>query len=102
MKRSFFMALAFVLPALAAAAAAVPDGRADFEMYCSGCHPRGGNSINPAKTLFKMEREANGVRTAADIVRAMRKPGQGMRVYTKQDIPDERARAMAEYSLKTF
>ena len=101
MKRCVFMAMAFVLAALSIAGAG-SDGKADFAMYCSGCHPGGGNSINPAKTLRKMDREANGVRTAADIVRIMRKPAQGMRTYTRQDIPNDRAKALAEYILKTF
>ena len=78
------------------------NGKADFEMFCSGCHPQGGNPLNPAKTLRKSVREANGIRSAADIVRVMRKPGQGMRAYTKQDISNKRAKALAEYVLKAF
>ena len=93
---------AFLLLALSAYGERQHDGKADFEMFCSGCHPQGGNAINPAKTLRKVEREANGVRSAADIVRIMRKPGKGMRVYTRDDIPDKRAKAIAEYILATF
>lgn len=101
MKQCIFMIAAFFL-LLTVAGGAQYDGKADFEMFCSGCHPNGGNAINPAKTLRKMDREANGVKTAADIVRIMRKPGQGMRAYTKQDISNKRAKALAEYVLKTF
>jgi cytochrome c6 len=102
MNRSVFVALAFTLLLLPAAGRAQYDSKADFEMFCSGCHPQGGNSINPAKTLRKIDREANGIRTAADIVKIMRKPGQGMRAYTRQDLPNKRAKALAEYILKTF
>ncbi|NJD91850.1 MAG: cytochrome C [Geobacter sp.] len=94
--------LILLLLPLTAASGAQNGGKADFEMFCSGCHPDGGNAINPAKTLRKMDREANGVKTAADIVRIMRKPGQGMRAYTKDDISNKRAKALAEYVLKTF
>ena len=102
MKRSVFSVAVFLLLALSAYGEGQQDGKADFDMFCSGCHPQGGNALNPAKTLRKMEREANGVRNAADIVRIMRKPGAGMRAYTRDDIPDKRAKAIAEYILATF
>lgn len=101
MKASFLLLVSFfLLPAVAGASQY--DGRADFEMFCSGCHPDGGNAVNPAKTLRKMNREANGVKTAEDIVKIMRNPGPGMRPYTKQDIADKRAKTLAEFVLKTF
>jgi cytochrome c6 len=102
MKRCVFSVAVCLLLALSAYGEGQHDGKADFDMYCSGCHPQGGNALNPAKSLRKTEREANGVRSAADIVRIMRKPGKGMRVYTKDDIPDRRAKAIAEYILATF
>lgn len=101
MKQTVLLISIFLL-LLSVAGGAQYDGKADFEMFCSGCHPKGGNTINPAKTLRKMDREANGIRKVADIVRIMRKPGVGMRAYTKQDISDKRARAIADYILKTF
>jgi cytochrome c6 len=101
MRQALLLAILLLLP-LASASDAQYDGKADFEMFCSGCHPDGGNAINPAKPLRKMEREANGIKTAADIVKIMRKPGKGMRTYTKRDISNQRARALAEYVLKTF
>lgn len=78
------------------------DGKADFDLYCSGCHPNGGNVTNPGKTLMKMSREANGVKSAGDIVRRVRKPGPGMKQYGKEELSDARAGAIAEYILKTF
>ena len=78
------------------------DGKEAFEANCGGCHLNGGNMLNPTKTLMKMSREANGVRTARDIVRKMRKPGPGMRAFTKEDIPDRTARAIADYIIATF
>lgn len=101
MKQIVLPVIIFLL-LLSVAGGAQYDGKADFEMFCSGCHPKGGNTINPAKSLRKMDREANGIKKSADIVRVMRKPGAGMRAYTRQDIPDKRARAIADYILKTF
>jgi cytochrome c6 len=101
MTQAVLLATAFFL-LLSVAGGEQYDGRADFEMFCSGCHPQGGNVLNPAKTLLKADREANGIKNTADIVRIMRKPGQGMRAYTKQDISNKRAKALAEYVLKSF
>jgi cytochrome c6 len=100
--RKHFVAAAVVVILQPGIIAAATDGKTDFDLFCSGCHPKGGNPINPAKTLRKFDREANGIRKAADIVRIMRNPGQGMRSYTKKEIPDDRARAIADYILKTF
>ena len=101
MRQAILLVVLLLLPLMPASAAQY-DGKADFEMFCSGCHPDGGNAINPAKTLRKMNREANGVKTAADIVKIMRKPGQGMRAYTKEDLSNKRAKALSEYILKTY
>lgn len=78
------------------------DGKAEFDVHCSGCHPSGGNVINPAKTLLKMNREANGVKSVKDIVRKMRKPGPGMKQYDRKELSDAKAKAIAEYVIKTF
>jgi len=101
MKQIILLATAFIL-LLAVAGWGQYDSKSDFDMFCSGCHPQGGNPLNPAKTLRKMDRQANGIKTAADIVRVMRKPGQGMRKFTKEDISNRRAKALAEYILKTY
>lgn len=102
MKQRIVSLLALIMLALPAVSGAQNSGKADFEQFCSGCHPQGGNPINPAKTLRKMDREANGIKTAADIVKVMRKPGQGMRSYTKKELSDKRAKAIANYVMKTF
>ena len=77
-------------------------GAALFKQHCFTCHPDGGNVINPQKTLHKKDREANGVKTAADIVGKMRNPGPGMTKFDEQTIPDADAREIAEYVLKTL
>jgi cytochrome c6 len=77
-------------------------GEALFMQHCVGCHANGGNIINAAKTLGKKDREANGVKTAKDIVARMRKPGPGMTQFDAQTIPDKDAEAIAKYILKTF
>src|SRR5512137_2258074 len=102
MRQSICLVMALILLALPGVGSAQYDGKADFEQFCSGCHPQGGNPINPAKTLRKFDREANGIKKAADIVRIMRKPGQGMRSFMKKEITESRAKAIADYVMKTF
>lgn len=78
------------------------DGKKEFEEHCAVCHKDGGNLVNPAKTLHKKDREANGVKTAKDIIGKMRKPGPGMTQFDRKTISDKEAKAIADYILKTF
>ncbi len=77
-------------------------GEAEFKEHCSVCHPDGGNIVNPAKTLHKKDREANGIKKASDIIAKMRNPGPGMTQFDKKTISDKEAKAIAAYILKTF
>jgi len=92
----------FVFVAAGVAKEAEKKGGALFKQNCSPCHPDGGNIINPQKTLHKKDREANGVKKAADIVSKMRNPGPGMTKFDEKTIPDKDAKEIAEYILKTF
>lgn len=78
------------------------DGKKEFEEHCAVCHKDGGNVINPAKTLNKKDRVANGVKSARDIMKLMRKPGPGMTAFDSKTISDKEAKAIADYVLKTF
>jgi len=82
--------------------AAKNSGEADFKEHCAACHPEGGNIINPKKTLLKKDREANKIKSAADIVQVMRKPGMGMTAFDAKAISDKEALEIANYILKTF
>jgi cytochrome c6 len=77
-------------------------GEALFMQHCKICHPDGGNIVNPKKTLHKQDREANNVKTEADIVKIMRNPGPGMIKFDEKTIPDKEAKEIAEYILKTY
>jgi cytochrome c6 len=77
-------------------------GEQAFVKNCAVCHPKGGNIINPAKTLDNKALAANGIREPADIVGKMRNPGPAMTRFDEKAIPDGTARAIAEYILKTF
>lgn len=77
-------------------------GEKKFKALCAMCHPNGGNTINPKKTLHKADRESNNVKTADDIVRLMRNPGPGMTKFPEKYFPDDEARKIADYVLKTF
>jgi cytochrome c6 len=77
-------------------------GETLFKQNCAVCHPDGGNIINPKKTLKKTDLDANGVKTAADIVGKMRNPGPGMTKFDAKTISDKDAKEIAEYVLKAF
>jgi|SRR5208283_5064339 len=77
-------------------------GEAAFKENCAVCHPDGGNIINPKKTLHRSDREANNVKTAADIINKMRNPGPGMTTFDVKTISDAEAKKIAQYILKTF
>ena len=77
-------------------------GQQEFTKNCAVCHPEGRNIINAAKTLHKTSLSGNGIRGPADIVAKIRNPGPGMTRFDEKAIPDETARAIAEYILKTF
>jgi cytochrome c6 len=77
-------------------------GEAGFKEYCAACHADGGNILKADKTLSSKDREKHGIKTAKDIVRLMRKPGEGMTTFDKKAIPDKEAKAIADYIVKTF
>jgi cytochrome c6 len=84
------------------AAAAEQTGEALFKQNCSICHVDGGNIVNAQKPLHKKDREANGIKTTADIIKQMRKPGPGMTMFDEKTISNKDAHKIAEYILKTF
>lgn len=77
-------------------------GEAEFKEYCAACHADGGNFINPTKTLSKMDREKNGMRTAKDIMKIMRKPGEGMTMFDEKTLPEKEAKEIADYIIGNF
>jgi cytochrome c6 len=78
------------------------NGAEEFQNHCAVCHPDGGNIINPAFTLHKKDRLKNGVKTSKDIIGKMRNPGPGMTKFDKDTLSDEKAKAIADYILKTY
>jgi cytochrome c6 len=77
-------------------------GESSFKKYCVACHAGGGNIIRPAKAIHRKDREANGVRTAADIVRLLRNPGPEMPTFDEKSVPEAEAKAIAEYVIGAF
>lgn len=100
--------LAVLLITLAAAVSGCTGERGEqsgaqlFSLHCASCHPNGGNTINPLKTLRKDNLRANNIRTPADIVEKMRNPGTGMPRFTPAVIPDREALRIAEHILTGF
>ncbi len=89
-------------PSTSVPAEAASPGEALFQQHCAVCHPGGGNTVNPEYPLKKSSMESHGVKTAGDIVNAMRNPGPGMPPLPKQAISDKDAKKIANYILKTF
>jgi cytochrome c6 len=77
-------------------------GGALFKQHCALCHANGGNIVNAQKTLHKKDREANGIKSATDIITTMRKPGPGMTKFDEKTVSNKEAHEIAEYILKTF
>jgi mono/diheme cytochrome c family protein len=114
MKKTRLVLVLFILLGLAAALyaqEAAQTGEQLFVKNCSPCHPNGGNILNNQKTLFRKDREANGIKTAADIVGKMRNPGafdfhpnkwSGMKVFDEKTLSQEDAEKIAEYIVRTF
>ncbi|MBF0506967.1 MAG: c-type cytochrome [Nitrospirae bacterium] len=107
MKKMFALLIFIAIPVLVFAMAGVSNGEGSkgealFKQHCAMCHPNGSNIVNPAMTLQKKTREANGVKTAADIVGKMRNPGPGMTKFDAKTLPDKDANEIAQYILKTF
>lgn len=100
--KSLFCLLILALFLSVSSVSYAASGKDLFQKNCAGCHVNGGNIVNPKFTLHKKDREAHGVRTAADIMNKMRHPGPGMPTFSKEQVPDKDAKKIAEYILKTF
>lgn len=74
-----------------------------FKQHCVACHPDGGNTITPQKTLSaKGMEQRSKIKTPEDIVRVMRNPGPGMNKFDEKMISDSDAKKIGEYILVTF
>jgi cytochrome c6 len=108
MKKVFLISTAVLCIALiprafsVMAAVTSSPGEEVFIKNCAVCHAGGGNSVNADKPLMRNALNANGIRTPADIVAKMRKPGPGMTQFDENAVPDRMAMAVAKYILKTF
>ena len=116
--RKAFMICVMTLTALVAvpylkgrAPSAEEIGESLFKKHCAPCHPQGNNIVNPQKTLFKKDLDANNIYTAADILKKMRNPGPfpehpqawaGMKLFDERTVTDDDALKIADYILKTF
>jgi cytochrome c6 len=86
-------------------------GEALFNKHCASCHPKGGNILNPKRTLSREDRHAYNIITAQDIVYKMRNSGpapthtgtwSGMKMFDEQSISNDDALKIAEYIIQTF
>jgi cytochrome c6 len=97
-----FVVLVFFVSAAKAQTVNLDNGKAEFLENCAACHPDGGNIIDQRKTLSKRDRQKYGIRTAADIIKIMRKPGERMMRFDEEALSEAKAKKIAEYILNTF
>jgi cytochrome c6 len=105
MRRIFFLSVVFSVLygiALAGDQSAGQTGEQLFNQHCAACHPKGGNIINPDRTLYKNSMASHDINTSGDIISYMRNPGLGMPAFDKQRLSDKLARQIAEYILREF
>ena len=77
-------------------------GEALFKQNCSPCHPDGGNTSDPERTLHGSALRAHHITTPEDIVRIMRHPISRMIRFDETTISEKDAMTIAEYILATF
>ncbi|WP_026839852.1 c-type cytochrome [Citrifermentans bremense] len=85
-----------------AASATATTGEQLFKQHCAACHPNGGNTITPAKTLSKKAMADRNIKSTDDIVKIMRNPGPGMNKFDEGMIPKDDANKIGDYILATF
>lgn len=98
----FILVLIIVVGFFGCKRTAGTNGAQLFSLHCASCHPSGGNTINPNKTLRRNSLYASNIRTPGDIVEKMRNPGAGMPRFSPAVIPDSEAALIAEHVLETF
>lgn len=90
------------LSAIQVQAAGIKNGEEGFKQYCAPCHPNGGNIMNGMKNLTKTALSKNGIKSADDILKLMRRPNGQMTAFDNKTLPDNDAKKIAEYVLKAF
>ncbi|MBU5613342.1 c-type cytochrome [Geomonas azotofigens] len=74
-----------------------------FKQHCAVCHPNGGNTITPSKTLSaKAMADRSKITKPEDIVKIMRNPGPGMNKFDEGMISNDDAKKIGQYILATF
>lgn len=102
MKKELLVTIGTVIFAITSSPALAASGEVLFKQHCVVCHPDGGNTINPQRTLHKKDLDLQGIKNWEGIVKSMRTPGPGMTAFDAKTISDKDAKAIAEYVLKTF
>jgi cytochrome c6 len=97
-----FSLVMFAIAGYAAKEATGKSGEELYKQHCAICHPDGGNIVSPDFTLHKKNLQAHKITKAGDIIKKMRKPGEGMTTFDKKTVSDTDAKKIAEYILKTF
>lgn len=81
--------------AVGSALAEQKTGETIFKEKCAGCHPNGGNIMNPKEQI-------KGMKDPKKITAKIRKGGGGMPAFDQKAISDADNKAIADYVIKTF
>lgn len=73
-----------------------------FKKHCAVCHPGGGNIINSKKPINSKALGTRNIKLPDDILKIVRNPTPPMVKFDVNTLPDEDAKAIAEYILSTF
>ena len=102
MKKQLLVTIGTGILAITSSSAIAATGEALFKEHCAVCHPDGGNTINPEKTLHQKDLQKQKITSPEGVVKYMRAPGPDMPAFDAKTIADKDAKAIAEYVLKTF
>lgn len=94
-KRAMIAVTMLAIALFASAATAADKGAAIFAEKCAGCHPNGGNVMNPKETL-------KGIKNPQKIIKKARNGGGGMPAFDSKTISDADLKQVADHIVKTF
>jgi len=73
-----------------------------FKKHCAVCHPGGGNIMNSKKPINSKALEVRNIKKSDDILKVLRNPTPPMVKFNEKALPDEDAKAIADYIFDAF
>jgi cytochrome c6 len=82
------------------ASAIAVDGKAAFEANCAGCHSKGGNIMDPAKTLSKEHLEQQGRFSSDAVYKILEEGVSGTAMMSFKHLKEDKLRAVTDYVME--